>query len=94
MLYLQYSKASRGREWVATIVLGGQGGDFAFGWRGTWKVERETSLGGEGFGAAISVEEAVSERRRRTDLATGSEGEERKGWRVVSEGGNYAWKDE
>jgi len=92
MLYGEGSKGSRSREWVATIVLGGQGGDFGFGWRGVWRVEREWE-GERGFGAAISVEEAWIEEGRRREIRSEREGREERKWRVASEGGSYAWKD-
>lgn len=92
MLYEEGSKGSRGREWVATIVLGGQGGDFGFAWRGNWRVEREWK-GERGFGAAVSVEEAWVEEGRRREGRDEKQWEGGR-WRVVSEAGSYAWKDD
>ena len=97
MLYEEGSKGSRGREWVATIVLGGPGGDFGFGWRGVWRVERdwESESRERGFGAAISVEEAWNEEMSRKDSRNAEENEwEGKRWKIISEGGSYAWRDD
>jgi hypothetical protein len=69
MLYEEASKGSRNREWVGTIVLGGLGGDFAFAWRGMLRVESDENRFA-GFGAAVSVEEAVAEKRRRSDAVS------------------------
>lgn len=74
--------ASKGREWVSTIVLGGVGGDVMVGWRGWLGVERDV-VGG--FEEAVSVEEAWVDRERRQEVVDG------KGWRGVCEIGEFKW---
>ena len=84
-------KLSQGREWVGTVVLGGNGGDVNFGWRGMWRVERVSE--GEAFGEAVSVEEAAEERKVRRE-AMGGVGKERGAkWKVVGDSsGEYSWR--
>lgn len=81
---------SRGREWVGTIILGGNGGDVNFGWRGNLRVEKVGE--GEGFAFAISVEEAVDERSRRRDGEADAAGQRGGRWKVVSDFGEYSWR--
>jgi hypothetical protein len=73
---------SKDREWMATIVHGGIGGDIMSGWRGWLKVERDRI---EGFVAGISTEEALTER----GMAQGS-----RGWRAVSQYGTFNWREQ
>lgn len=91
MLWGEGSLGSWGREWVGTLVNGGIGGDVNVGWRGWLRVEREGAERG-GFGAGVSVDEAVTERKRRAD---GMQAERDKvvGWRAVSDVGVFTWKE-
>jgi hypothetical protein len=73
---------SKDREWMATIVHAGVGGDIMTGWRGWLKVERERV---QGFEAGISVEEALIEREM------GQENGIPRGWRAVSQYGTFSW---
>jgi len=76
--------ASKGREWVGTLVNGGVGGDVMVGWRGWLRVERE-EVGG--FAVGVSVEEVIGKREERQELV------ESKGWKGVSEMGEYRWNE-
>jgi len=71
---------SHERVFKGIFVLGATGGDFNFGWRGSVRVERE-EVGR--FSEGGSVEEFWAERERRGEVV------ERKGWRVLNEGGVY-----
>ena len=79
--------ASKDREWMATIVNGGVGGEIMTGWRGWLKVEREEI---EGFAAGISVDEALTEMRR--VQGSGSIGSQ--GWRALSQHGMFSWRQQ
>jgi hypothetical protein len=79
--------ASMGRECVGIVVNGAQGGDVMVGWKGWLKVESGRDDVPR-FGMGISVEEAMREREQR-QLAI-----ETKGWRAVSDWGEYRWTDE
>jgi len=83
MLYGNHG--SKGREWLGTMINGGngQGGDIMVGWRGWMRVEREE---GVGFEVRTSAEEAVGERTNRWDMM------EARGWRAVCGGGKYCWE--
>ncbi|KAI1821479.1 hypothetical protein F4861DRAFT_541891 [Xylaria intraflava] len=78
------SHGSRGREWWGTVVIGGAaGGTVNAGWKGWLRVDRE-NVGG--FGAGISVEEALAERARRHAVVDAA------GWVASSHWGSYVWK--
>jgi len=79
--------ASMGRDCLGIIVNGAQGGDIMLWWRGWLRVESE-SEDVPRFGMGVSVEEAMREREQR-QLAV-----ENKGWRAVSEWGEYRWTNE
>ncbi|KAE8452910.1 hypothetical protein EG329_013182 [Mollisiaceae sp. DMI_Dod_QoI] len=83
MLHGQHG--SKGREWVGTIVLGGNGGDINIGWRGWLRVERE-EVGR--FGEGVGVEEVWGEKgmRQRQEVV------DKTGWRAECEFGDYCWK--
>lgn len=66
-------------------MVGGTGGDFNFGWRGSARVERE-EVGK--FGEGGGVEEFWRERERREEVVG------RKGWVVKVEGREYRFNDE
>lgn len=72
------------REWVATIVNGGAGGDIMLGWRGWLKVEKTDTVR---FEVGMSVEEALANRERRQEVVHRSE------WRIISDIGDFAWKE-
>ena len=75
--------ASKGREWVGTIVNGGVGDDIMVDWRGWLRVEKEeTGL----FGLGFSVEEAIGNKERRQEVV------DKGGWKAVSEIGAFNWK--
>jgi hypothetical protein len=78
---------SMGKECVGIVVNGAQGGNVMVGWRGWLRVESERNDVPR-FGMGISVEEAMREREQR-QLAV-----ESKGWRAVSEWGEYRWNEE
>ena len=73
---------SQGREWLGTLVNGGVGGDINVGWGGWLRVERENV---EGFSMGMSVEEALGERGMRQQIV------DPKGWKAVSETGEFRW---
>lgn len=77
---------SMGREWVGTCVNGGLGGDVCVGWRGWLRVESE-KVDVETFGTGMSVEEAMRERQRRQEVV------DSRGWKAVSEWGNYRFEE-
>ena len=79
--------ASMGRECVGVVVNGAQGGDIMLGWRGWLRVESEREDVSR-FGVGVSAEEAMGVREQR-QLAV-----ESKGWRAVSDWGEYRWNDE
>ena len=79
--------ASMGRECVGMLVNGMQGGDIMVGWRGWLRVESEREDVSR-FGMGVSVEEAVRERAQRQSSV------ESKGWRAVSDWGEYKWTDD
>jgi hypothetical protein len=74
------------REWVGILVNGAQGGDVMVGWKGWLRVESEREDVPR-FGTGLSVEEAMKEREQRQRAV------ESKGWRAVSEWGDYRWND-
>ncbi|KUJ18146.1 uncharacterized protein LY89DRAFT_38900 [Mollisia scopiformis] len=77
--YMLYSEhGSKGREWVGTIVLGGNGGDINIGWRGWLRVEKEEVTK---FGDGVGVEEAWGEKgmRQRQEVV------DKVGWRAECE---------
>ena len=75
MLYGDHG--SKSREWSGTVVVGGIGGDVNVGWRGWLRVEKEEV---SGFEWGVSVEEAIGDRERRTEVLEG------KGWKGICEG--------
>jgi hypothetical protein len=77
---------SLGREYVGTMVNGAQGGDVMVSWRGWLRAESERG-DVPGFGAGMSVEEAL-ELREESMVAA----EERR-WRARCEWGEYRWED-
>lgn len=79
--------ASMERECVGIVVNGAQGGDIMVGWRGWLRAGSERDDVPR-FGIGISMEEAMREREQR-QLAV-----ESKGWRAVSEWGEYKWNEE
>lgn len=85
MLYGDASRASAGREWWGTIVLGGLGaGDVVAGWKGWLRVDRESV---RGFALGISAEEALEQRERRQDAV------EAAGWAATSQWGGFVFRD-
>ncbi|CZR53125.1 uncharacterized protein PAC_03003 [Phialocephala subalpina] len=82
MLYGEHG--SKNREWVGTILLGGNGGDVNIGWRGWMRVEREEV----GKFGEVGVEEVWAEKgmRQRQEVVDG------KGWKAECEFGDYCWK--
>jgi hypothetical protein len=65
----------------------GLGGDVMVGWRGWLRVESVIEEVPK-FGIGISVEEAMRDREQR-QMAVNE-----KGWKAVSEGGDFRWVDE
>jgi hypothetical protein len=84
---LRGEHASMGRDCVGIVMNGAQGGDVMVGWKGWLRVENEREDVPR-FGMGISVEEALREREKRQFAV------ESKGWRAVSEWGEYRWTDE
>jgi len=83
--YLLYGQhQSKGRELVATIVIGGQGGDIMAGWRGWMLVEREEVAK---FEPGTSVEEALVEREARQEAVESAD------WIASSACGEFRWKE-
>jgi len=83
--YLLYGQhQSKGRELVATIVIGGQGGDIMAGWRGWMLVEREEVAK---YGPRMSIEEALMERDARQEAVESAD------WVASSAWGEYRWKE-
>lgn len=83
MLYGEASRASAGREWWGTIVLGGLGaGDVIAGWKGWLRVDRESV---RGFALGISAEEALEQRARRQDVV------DEAGWAATSQWGSFVF---
>jgi len=83
--YLLYgSHFSQGRDLVATIVNGGNGGDITVGWKGWLRVESEKDEVMR-FGMGMSVEEALRERVARQNVV------DEKGWIGLSERGVLKW---
>jgi hypothetical protein len=74
------------RECVGTVVNGAKDGGLNVSWRGWLTAESERS-GVPGFGAGMSVEEAMEVREERMWAV------ERKSWRARCEWGDYQWQD-
>jgi len=83
MLHGEHS--SKCREWVGTIVLGGNGGDINIGWRGWLRVERE-EVGRFGEGVAVEAVWGEKGMRQRQEV------EDKMEWRAECEFGDYSWK--
>lgn len=85
MLYGEH--ASKGREWMGTLVNGGgmmvKGADVVVGWRGWLRVEREAV---SAFAEGMAVEEAWRERERRQEIV------DSRGWKAGSEMGEFSWR--
>lgn len=79
--------ASKGREWMGTLVNGGgmlvKGADVVVGWRGWLRVEKE-AVGA--FAEGMAVEEAWGERERRQEVV------DERGWKAGSEMGKFSWR--
>ncbi|KAM0252946.1 hypothetical protein ACHAP5_000809 [Fusarium lateritium] len=85
LLYGDVARASAGREWWGTIVVGGLGaGDIATGWKGWLRVERENV---RGFALGISAEEAVSQKEQRQDVVDSAD------WAASSQWGGFVFKE-
>ncbi|OBS28875.1 hypothetical protein FPOA_02810 [Fusarium poae] len=85
LLYGDVARASAGREWWGTIVVGGLGsGDISANWKGWLRVDRE---GVRGFGLGISAEEALDQKEQRQDVV------DMAGWAVTSQWGGFTFKD-
>ncbi|CEI66764.1 hypothetical protein FVEN_g12565 [Fusarium venenatum] len=85
LLYGDVARASAGREWWGTIVVGGLGsGDISANWKGWLRVDRE---GVRGFALGISAQEALDQKKQRHDVV------DMAGWAVTSQWGGYTFKD-
>lgn len=76
---------SKDREWMATIVNGGVGGDIMTGWKGWLRIERDRM---DSFVASISAEEALIE------MEISQKHMPPRGWRAVSQYGTFSWREE
>ncbi|KAM0424646.1 hypothetical protein ACHAPT_010172 [Fusarium lateritium] len=87
LLYGDAAKASAGREWWGTVVVGGLGaGDVtAASWKGWLRVDRENV---RGFALGISAEEALEQRGQRQGAV------EAAGWAATSQWGGFTFKEE
>jgi hypothetical protein len=83
MLYGAH-RASAGREWWGTVVVGGSGapGDISASWRGWLRVDR-ASVGG--FAVGLSAEEALDQRAARQEVV------DRAGWTASSAWGGFVF---
>ncbi|RBR09434.1 uncharacterized protein FIESC28_09884 [Fusarium coffeatum] len=85
LLYGDVARASAGREWWGTIVVGGPGaGDISAGWKGWLRVDRENV---RGFAMGISAEEALDQQKQRQDVVDAA------GWVASSQWGGYTFKE-
>lgn len=85
MVYSSGARASAGRVWWGTVVVGGFGaGDVAAGWKGWCRVERARVAG---FAAGVSGEEALGQREGRRRAV------EEAGWVVLSEWGGFVFEE-
>ncbi|KAF5652504.1 hypothetical protein F25303_3192 [Fusarium sp. NRRL 25303] len=85
LLYGSVTKASAGREWWGTIVVGGVGaGDITTGWKGWLRVDRENV---RGFAPGISAEEALDQKRQRQDIVDAA------GWVATSQWGGFVFRE-
>ncbi|KAJ9422185.1 hypothetical protein QL093DRAFT_2306670 [Fusarium oxysporum] len=85
LLYGSAAKASAGREWWGTIVVGGVGaGDITTGWKGWLRVDRENV---RGFAPGISAEEALDQKRQRQDIVDAA------GWAATSQWGGFVFRE-
>ncbi|KAM0341515.1 hypothetical protein ACHAPU_009963 [Fusarium lateritium] len=85
LLYGNVARASAGREWWGTIVVGGLGaGDIATGWKGWLRVDRENV---RGFALGISAEEALNQKEQRQDIVDAV------GWAATSQWGSFVFKE-
>ncbi|KAM0557046.1 hypothetical protein ACHAPJ_005309 [Fusarium lateritium] len=85
LLYSDIARASAGREWWGTIVVGGLGaGDIAAGWKGWLRVDREHV---RGFALGISAEEALDQKGQRQDVLDAA------GWAATSQWGGFTFKE-
>ncbi|KAF9775450.1 hypothetical protein IL306_006429 [Fusarium sp. DS 682] len=85
LLYGSVARASAGREWWGTIVVGGVGaGDIAAGWKGWLRVDREHV---RGFTLGISAEEALDQKKQRQDAVDAA------GWVATSQWGGFTFRE-
>ncbi|KAF5635149.1 hypothetical protein F52700_5540 [Fusarium sp. NRRL 52700] len=85
LLYGNVAKASAGREWWGTIVVGGVGaGDVTTGWKGWLRVDRENV---RGFAPGTSAEEALDQKRQRQDIVDAA------GWAAASQWGGFVFRE-
>ncbi|RGP59438.1 hypothetical protein FSPOR_11315 [Fusarium sporotrichioides] len=85
LLYGDVARASAGREWWGTVVVGGLGyGDISAGWKGWLRVDRENV---RGFASSISAEEALDQKEQRQDVVDTA------GWAATSHWGGFTFKD-
>ncbi|KAG9502685.1 hypothetical protein J7337_005518 [Fusarium musae] len=85
LLYGSVAKASAGREWWGTVVVGGVGaGDITTGWKGWLRIDRESV---RGFAPGISAEEALGHKRQRQDIVDAA------GWAATSQWGSFVFRE-
>ncbi|RBQ64630.1 hypothetical protein FVER14953_02595 [Fusarium verticillioides] len=85
LLYGSVAKASAGREWWGTVVVGGVGaGDITTGWKGWLRIDRESV---RGFAPGISAEEALDHKRQRQDIVDAA------GWAATSQWGSFVFRE-
>ncbi|KAF4966154.1 hypothetical protein FSARC_6153 [Fusarium sarcochroum] len=85
LLYSDVARASAGREWWGTILVGGLGaGDIAAGWKGWLRVDREHV---RGFALGISAEEALNQKEQRQDVVDAA------GWAATSQWGGFTFEE-
>ncbi|KAF4342702.1 hypothetical protein FBEOM_3362 [Fusarium beomiforme] len=85
LLYGSVARASAGREWWGTIVVGGVGaGDIAAGWKGWLRVDREHV---RGFALSVSAEEALDQKKQRQDAVDAA------GWVASSQWGGFTFRE-
>jgi len=81
--YMEYGDhGSKHRPWTSTLVVGENGGDICVVWNGWLTVEKEEVMR---YLPGVDVEEAVQGRGQRRKVVDG------KGWRAVSERGEWYW---
>ncbi|KAF5555627.1 hypothetical protein FPHYL_8178 [Fusarium phyllophilum] len=85
LLYGSVAKASAGREWWGTVVVGGVGaGDVTTGWKGWLRVDSENV---RGFAPGISAEEALDQKRQRQHIVDAA------GWAATSQWGGLVFRE-